>query len=67
MSTLSLMPKGKCKHDLRMLICNYISNTHTSSRNFTGKATANYPNGDTYVGDFKDGVSANQHGLRLIL
>ena len=62
------MPKGKCKQrNLTTLICHYVSNAHTSSRNFTGKATANYPNGDTYVGDFKDGVSANQLGLRLIL
>ena len=67
MSTLSLMPKGKSNHpsDLSMLICNHVSNTHTSSRNYTGKGTANYPNGDTYVGDFKDGVSADQG--RLIL
>ena len=32
-------------------------NTQTSSRNYTGKATANYPNGDTYTGQFLDGVS----------
>ena len=32
-------------------------NSRTSSRNYTGKGTANYPNGDTYTGDFLDGVS----------
>ena len=32
-------------------------NARTSSRNYTGKGTANYPNGDTYTGDFLDGVS----------
>ena len=31
--------------------------THTSSRDYTGKATANYPNGDTYEGEFVGGVS----------
>ena len=30
---------------------------HTSSRNFTGHATAHYPNGDVYVGQFLSGVS----------
>ena len=35
----------------------YYSNNHTSSRNYTGKGTAAYPNGDSYTGDFKDGVS----------
>ena len=29
----------------------------TSSRGYTGKGTATYPNGDTYTGDFLDGVS----------
>ena len=33
-------------------------NTHTSSRNYTGKGTANYPNGDSYTGDFLEGVSS---------
>lgn len=29
-----------------------------SSRHYTGKATATYPSGDTYEGDFLDGVSS---------
>ena len=29
----------------------------TSSRGYTGKGTASYPTGDTYTGDFLDGVS----------
>lgn len=39
-----------------MIFC--ARNTHTSSRNYTGKGTAAYPNGDSYTGDFLDGVSA---------
>ncbi len=38
-----------------MIFC--ARNTHTSSRNYTGKGTAAYPNGDSYTGDFLDGVS----------
>ena len=29
----------------------------TSSRGYTGRGTATYPTGDTYTGDFLDGVS----------
>lgn len=55
------MPKGKFK--IRSFVMKltfvalFLSNTHTSSRNYTGKGTANYPNGDSYTGDFKEGVS----------
>jgi hypothetical protein len=28
----------------------------TMSRNYSGKATANYPNGEIYEGDFLDGI-----------
>ena len=31
-----------------------------SSLNFTGRGTANYPNGDIYEGEFVDGVREGQ-------
>ena len=33
-----------------------------NSRGYSGKAKASYPNGDTYEGDFVDGVSLNNLG-----
>ena len=53
------MPKGKCSIRHHLLELSDYSNTQTSSRNYTGRGTANYPNGDTFTGDFLDGVSFN--------
>jgi hypothetical protein len=33
--------------------------TRNTSKDYTGKGTATYSNGDVYIGDFKDGVSLN--------
>jgi hypothetical protein len=33
--------------------------TRNTSKDYTGKGTATYSNGDVYIGDFKDGVSIN--------
>ena len=33
--------------------------TRNTSKDYTGKGTATYSNGDVYIGDFKDGVSFN--------
>lgn len=32
--------------------------TKNTSKEYTGKGTATYPNGDVYIGDFVDGVSS---------
>ena len=34
----------------------------TTSRGFTGHCTITYPNGDTYVGDLKDGLRDSENG-----
>ncbi len=47
--------KGKINLTFVIIFC--VRNAHTSSRNYTGKGTAAYPNGDSYTGDFLDGVS----------
>ena len=60
------MPKGKLLNPVTLIFFLH-SNTHTSSRNYTGKGTANYPNGDSYTGDFKDGVSRDFVNERLML
>jgi hypothetical protein len=33
-----------------------VSEEKATSRDFTGKAIANYPNGDIYDGEWKEGV-----------
>ena len=43
-------------YNLTIAICLYREPTE-SSRNFTGKGTATYPNTDTYTGSFDKGVS----------
>ena len=69
MNTHSLTLRGK-KQPLFPVTCQLTDpfancrQTHTSSRDYTGKATANYPNGDTYEGEFVGGVSED---LKLVL
>ena len=36
--------------------------TQKTSKDFTGKGIATYPNGDVYDGGFVDGVSSNLRG-----
>ena len=43
------------------------SETTKISRNYTGSGTATYPNGDKYIGEFKEGVSnRNFSNSRLV-
>ena len=63
MSTHSSTLRGKQHflsfklNSLTHIALSLLSQTHTSSRDYTGKATANYPNGDSYEGEFVNGVS----------
>jgi hypothetical protein len=39
------------------MIIIFNSETKNSSKDYTGKGTATYSNGDVYIGDFLNGVS----------